>query len=241
MSTLFISDLHLDPERPQITDLFMNFLKTEARVTEALYILGDFFEIWIGDDDPDPHHARVMAGLRELAESGVPVYFMHGNRDFLIGDKFASKTRCTLLPDPYLIKLYGLPTLLMHGDTLCTDDVEYQAFRKIVRDPARQQAFLTKSVEERRAFMTQARAATKLHTQTKAEYIMDVNQQAVEAVMRQYSVTWLIHGHTHRPAIHKFQSGGQDQTRIVLGDWYEQGSMLTIDKNGIRLAALPLT
>ncbi len=241
MTTLFISDLHLDPARPQITQLFLDFLKTEARAAEALYILGDFFEIWIGDDDPDPHHARIIAGVRELASHGVPVYFMHGNRDFLIRERFARTAGCTLLPDPHLVSLYGLPTLLMHGDTLCTDDVEYQAFRKMVRDPARQRVFLAKSVEERRAFMTQARAATKLHTRTKAEYIMDVNQQAVEAVMTQYKVTRLIHGHTHRPAVHAFQSDGVEKTRIVLGDWYGQGSMLRTDQNDFRLMTLPLS
>ncbi|MGH8378387.1 MAG: UDP-2,3-diacylglucosamine diphosphatase [Gammaproteobacteria bacterium] len=241
MTTLFISDLHLDPARPQITQLFLDFLKTEARAAEALYILGDFFEIWLGDDDPDPHHARVIAGVRELANRGVPVYFMHGNRDFLIGERFARAAGCTLLPDPHLVNLYGLPTLLMHGDTLCTDDVEYQAFRKMVRDPARQQAFLAKSVEERRIFMTQARAATRLHSQTKAEFIMDVNQQAVEHEMKRYGVTRLIHGHTHRPAVHEFQSGGTGKMRIVLGDWYEQGSMLKVDKTDTRLLSLPLS
>ncbi|MGH8397384.1 MAG: UDP-2,3-diacylglucosamine diphosphatase [Gammaproteobacteria bacterium] len=240
MTTLFISDLHLDPARPQITRLFLDFMKTEARAAEALYILGDFFELWIGDDDPDAHHARVIASVRELADCGVPVYFMHGNRDFLIGERFAHAAGCTLLPDPYLADLYGLLTLLMHGDILCTDDVEYQAFRKMVREPARQQAFLEKSVEERRTYMTQARAATKLRTQAKAEYIMDVNQQAVETMMKQYAVTRLIHGHTHRPAVHTFQSDGIEKTRVVLGDWYEQGSMLKVNKSDIRLLSLPL-
>ncbi len=240
MTTLFISDLHLDPARPQITRLFLDFMKTEARAAEALYILGDFFELWIGDDDPDAHHARVIASVRELADCGVQVYFMHGNRDFLIGERFAHAAGCTLLPDPYLADLYGLLTLLMHGDILCTDDVEYQAFRKMVREPARQQAFLEKSVEERRTYMTQARAATKLRTQAKAEYIMDVNQQAVETMMKQYAVTRLIHGHTHRPAVHTFQSDGIEKTRVVLGDWYEQGSMLKVNKSDIRLLSLPL-
>ncbi|MGB9428476.1 MAG: UDP-2,3-diacylglucosamine diphosphatase [Gammaproteobacteria bacterium] len=241
MPTLFISDLHLDPARPQITQLFLDFLESEARTAQALYILGDFFEIWIGDDDPDPHHARVMAGVRELADRGVPVFFMHGNRDFLIGEGFAAQTGCTLLPDPTVADLYGIPTLLMHGDTLCTDDVEYQAFRKMVRDPARQKVFLAQSLDARRAFMSQARAATKQHSQAKSEYIMDVNQQAVEAILKQYDVTRLIHGHTHRPAVHTFQSEGGEKTRIVLGDWYEQGSLLKIDQTGFRLAKLRLS
>ncbi|HVC37957.1 MAG TPA: UDP-2,3-diacylglucosamine diphosphatase [Gammaproteobacteria bacterium] len=228
MTTLFISDLHLDPARPRITELFLDFLKQEPRGADALYILGDFFEVWLGDDDPDPHHAQVMGAVRALVDSGVPVYFMHGNRDFLIGTDFAQRTGVQLLPDPTVAQLSGIPTLLMHGDTLCTDDVEYQAFRKMVRDPARQKAFLATSLAERRAFVIRARAASGLSTAQKAEYIMDVNQQAVETVMRQHCVTRMIHGHTHRPAIHKFPSDGKNNTRIVLGDWYHQGSILRV-------------
>jgi len=228
MTTLFISDLHLDASRPRITQLFLDFMKHEPRSAEALYILGDFFEVWLGDDDPDPHHAQVMGAVHELADSGVPVYFMHGNRDFLIGADFAQRTGVQLLHDPTVVELSGILTLLMHGDTLCTDDLEYQAFRKMVRDPARQKAFLATSLAERRAFVTHARAASGLSTAQKAEYIMDVNQQAVEMVMHQHGVNRLIHGHTHRPAVHKFQSDGEHKTRIVLGDWYHQGSILRV-------------
>ncbi len=241
MTTLFISDLHLDASRPRITDLFLDFLKQEPRSAEALYILGDFFEVWLGDDDPDPHHAQVMDSVRELTDSGVPVYFMHGNRDFLIGTDFAKRTGVQLLPDPTVVDLFGIPTLLMHGDTLCTDDVEYQGFRKMVRDPARQQAFLASSLAERRAFVTHARAASGLSTAQKSEFIMDVNQQAVETVMREQLVDRLIHGHTHRPAVHKFQSGGKQKTRIVLGDWYYQGSILRVDGAEPVLVTLPLS
>jgi len=241
MATLFISDLHLDPARPRITELFLDFLKQEARGADALYILGDFFEVWIGDDDPDPHHVRVMGGVRELADSGVAVYFMHGNRDFLIGTDFAARTGVQLLPDPTVVELSGIPSLLMHGDTLCTDDVEYQKFRRLVRDPARQKAFLAMPLAERKAFVGRVRTESGLSTAQKAEYIMDVNQQAVEEVMRQYGVTRLIHGHTHRPAIHEFHSDSRDKTRIVLGDWYHQGSILRVTGKGPALATLPLS
>jgi UDP-2,3-diacylglucosamine hydrolase len=229
MPTLFISDLHLDPARPQITELFLQFLRDEAPAADQLYILGDFFEVWIGDDDSDPHHARVMAGLHALTRTGVPVYFMHGNRDFLIGDGFMEKTGCRLLIEPTLINLYGVPTLLMHGDTLCTDDTEYQRFRAMVRDPDWQQAFLAKPLDERRAFAAQARSESRSRTLEKAEAIMDVNQQTVEQAMLEHRVSRLIHGHTHRPAIHHFKVGGKALTRIVLGDWYEQKSLLRVD------------
>lgn len=235
MATLFISDLHLDPARPQITDLFMEFLRQEAPHAEALYILGDFFEAWIGDDDPDPHHARIMAGVRQLTDQGVPVYFMHGNRDFLIGEAFARKTGCTLLQDPHLTNLYGTPTLLMHGDTLCTDDLEYQKFRSMVRSPAWQRAFLAKPLEARRAFAAQARAESRSQTQAKPEDIMDVNQNTVERVMAEHNVSRLIHGHTHRPAVHRFRSHGGEKARIVLGDWYTQSSLLRADGHGLQL------
>lgn len=235
MPTLFISDLHLDSARPRITELFLQFLEHEARQAETLYILGDFFEAWIGDDDPDPHHARVMDGLSALTETGVPVYFMHGNRDFLIGNGFAQRTGCRLLEDPTVIELNGTSTLLMHGDTLCTDDTEYQQFRAMVREPAWQRSFLAKPLAERRAFAARARSESKSRTRGKSEYIMDVNQQAVERAMLEHGVTRLIHGHTHRPAIHPFQAGGKSLTRIVLGDWYEQKSLLRIDSERILL------
>jgi len=226
MTTLFISDLHLDAARPQITQLFLDFLKTEASRAQALYILGDFFEAWIGDDDPDPHHARVMDGVHTLTGSGIPVYFMHGNRDFLIGAEFERKTGCTLLAEPTVMNLYGTRTLLMHGDTLCTDDLEYQKFRRQVRNPAWQKTFLAKPFAERRAFAQQARAASQTQTAAKPDYLMDVNQREVERVMTEHGATRLIHGHTHRPAIHRFAVNGQNLTRIVLGDWYEQSSIL---------------
>lgn len=232
MTTLFISDLHLDGSRPDITDLFLKFLRQEARSASCLYILGDFFEAWIGDDDDDPHHAKVMAGLKELTGAGVPVSLMHGNRDFLIGEGFAARTGVKLLPEPTVLDLYGTPTLLLHGDTLCTDDKEYQMVRRMLRDPAWQKDYLSKSLTERRAIAAHAREQSKLHTAAKAEYIMDVNQKAVEDVMQKHGVDRLIHGHTHRPAVHRFTSEGRDKERVVLGDWYTQSSRLRWDSDG---------
>ncbi len=232
MTTLFISDLHLDASRPGITGLFLEFLREEAAKAEALYILGDFFEAWVGDDDDDPHHAQVMEGLAALTRSGVPVRLMHGNRDFLIGQRFLDRTGASLLPEPTVLDLYGTPTLLLHGDTLCTDDQEYQMVRRMLRDPAWQKDYLAKPLPERRAIAAHAREQSKLHTAAKAEYIMDVNQQAVETAMRQHGVSRMIHGHTHRPAVHRFKSNGRDMERVVLGDWYEQSSQLNWDKRG---------
>jgi UDP-2,3-diacylglucosamine hydrolase len=233
VTTLFISDLHLDGSRPEITGLFLKFLQEEARRASSLYILGDFFEAWIGDDDDDPHHAQVLAGLKDLTRTGVPVSLMHGNRDFLIGTRFAERTGVKLLADPTVLDLYGTPTLLMHGDTLCTDDAEYQMVRRMLRDPAWQREYLAKPIPERRAIAAQARAQSKAHTAAQAEYIMDVNQKAVEAVMTKHGVTRLIHGHTHRPAVHRFKTAdGKAMERIVLGDWYEQSSKLTWNEDG---------
>lgn len=235
MTTLFISDLHLDAVRPRITQLFLDFLKTDACRAQALYILGDFFDAWIGDDDPDPHHAEVIAGVRALTTGGVPVYFMHGNRDFLIGDGFARQTGCTLLAEPTVIQLGGTPTMLMHGDTLCTDDLEYQKFRRQVRDSAWQHAFLAKPLAERREFARQARATSQIQTAAKPDYLMDVNQHAVERAMTEYKVTRLIHGHTHRPAVHRFAINNQNLVRIVLGDWYEESSVLEVNDDALEL------
>jgi UDP-2,3-diacylglucosamine hydrolase len=227
MTTLFISDLHLDDARQQITDLFVRFLESEARDADALYILGDLFESWIGDDDEAPLATRVAGALRELRDSGVPIYFMHGNRDFLLGANYAKQCGMTLLDDPTLVELGGERTLLMHGDTLCTDDTEYQQFRTLVRNPAWQAQFLAKPLAERRAFAAQARGESRKQTAMKAAEIMDVNQDAVESAMRTHGVRRLIHGHTHRPATHRFDLDGTSAERIVLGDWYEQSSVLT--------------
>lgn len=239
MHTLFISDLHLSTERPAIGELFLGFLRTRAPQAEALYILGDLFEFWIGDDAGAlPEYQPVVAGLRALTRSGVPVYIMHGNRDFLLGDGFAQQTGCQLLPDPTLISLYGENTLLMHGDTLCTDDVAYLKFRAMVRNPDSIKMFLGKTIPERNVILQDYREISKAATAVKKPEIMDVNQGAVETTLRQHGVRHLIHGHTHRPAQHRFQLDGAPARRTVLGDWYDQGSVLVCDAQGCVLESL---
>jgi UDP-2,3-diacylglucosamine hydrolase len=238
--TLFISDLHLDPERPAVTELFLELLDTRARVSDALYILGDLFEAWTGDDDTSPMNQAVCEGLKQCATAGTPVFIMHGNRDFLLGAQFAEASGCTLLDDPALIDLYGTPVLLMHGDLLCTDDKEYMAFRAMVRDVQWQRELLSKSLEERQHIAREMRTRSREQTGGKPESIMDVNSAAVVKTMTDHQVQRLIHGHTHRPAIHDLVISGKPAQRIVLGDWYEQGSLLECTSHGCRLEALEL-
>jgi len=243
MTTLFVSDLHLDAARPEITALFLRFLREEAMQAEALYILGDLFEAWVGDDAGGEPAGSVRRALREVSSSGVPVYFQRGNRDFLAGVRFAADTGATLLPDPAVVMLYGEPTLLMHGDLLCTGDTAYQAFRAQVRAPQWQQQFLAQPLAAREAFAAKARAASKEHQKDVGsggamDAITDVDADAVAATLARYGVRRLIHGHTHRPAIHALEAGGRASRRIVLGDWYEQGSVLRVDADGIELASL---
>jgi UDP-2,3-diacylglucosamine hydrolase len=240
MAILFISDLHLSAERPDITSLFIQFLDHEARQAEALYILGDLFEAWLGDDMVLPEYTKAIASMKALSDSGVPLYMMHGNRDFLLGDAFATQSGATLLDDPSVIDLYGQPTLLLHGDTLCTDDVPYQQFRAMVRDPAWQQAILARSPADRLALAKQYRELSQTETGNKAEDIMDVNQQAVEQLMQGKGIYRMIHGHTHRPAVHDFVIDTQPAQRIVLGDWYEQGSVLRCNADGCELQGIKL-
>ena len=240
MTTLFISDLHLDPERPAVTDLFLNFLATEATRAEALYILGDLFEAWIGDDD-DAELGRVVASAFEnLTDQKVPIYFIHGNRDFLLGEGFATASGIKLLPETQVIDLYGTPTLIMHGDTLCTDDVDYQTFRTQVRSPQWQAQMLSRPLTERRLIAGQFREGSREAMRTKAEDITDVNLDTVVRTMRAHSVRQLIHGHTHRPAVHELTVDGKPARRIVLGDWYDQGSVLRCDAAGCRLEGLKM-
>jgi len=244
MPTLFVSDLHLDPARPEITRLFGEFLDGEARGADALYILGDLFEAWVGDDDPSEAGAFVAGRLRALADAGVPVFFQRGNRDFLLGEAYARRAGFRILPDPAVVVLHGHPVLLMHGDLLCTDDTAYQQFRAQVRDPAWQARFLSQPLEARVAFARQARAASQarqagLQGDGTLETITDVSPATVTEYLERYGVDVLIHGHTHRPAIHALQAGGRERRRIVLGDWYEQGSVLRVDAGGFRLDALP--
>jgi len=238
MATLFISDLHLSAERPDITALFIRFLNNEARQAEALYILGDLFEAWLGDDMVLPEYTDAIAAMKALSNSGVPVFIMHGNRDFLLGEKFTEMSGASLLEDPTHIDLYGKPTLLLHGDTLCTDDVEYQKFRTMVRNPAWQQQMLALSPQERLKLAKEYREMSQAETGNKAEDIMDVNQQTLEQMMQSKGIYHMIHGHTHRPAIHDLKIDTQPAKRIVLGDWYEQGSVLVCDEKGCELKEL---
>ncbi len=238
MTTLFISDLHLSDQRPAITEAFIGFLEGEARGAKALYILGDLFEVWLGDNMVLPEYARAIEAMHRLADAGVPLFVMHGNRDFLLGADFAAMSGAQLLPESTVIDLHGTPTLLLHGDTLCTDDVEYQKFRTMVRNPAWQAEVLAKSPEERLALARQFREMSMAEMQGKSEAIMDVNADAVEAAFREAGVRQMIHGHTHRPAIHDLEIDGEPARRIVLGDWYDQGSVLECDPEGCRLRTL---
>ena len=239
MTTLFISDLHLETDRPEIGAQFGEFMQGEARDAEALYILGDLFESWVGDDDPNPHYRQMKAEIRDLAASGVPVYFMHGNRDFLVGERFAAETGVAILPDPTTVNLYGSEVLLSHGDAMCTDDVEYQQVRAMTRNPEWQAMMLAKPLEERLAIARNAREASRSRNAGLSEEIMDVNQSEVEKTMTEHGVRLLLHGHTHRPAVHEFELAREPATRIVLGDWYDQGSVVRWNEHGFSLDTLP--
>jgi UDP-2,3-diacylglucosamine hydrolase len=239
MTTLFISDLHLHPARPAVNRCFLTFLAAleEAR---ALYILGDLFEAWVGDDHPEPAYEPVKQALKRCNDAGTPVYLMHGNRDFLIGTRFARETGCTLLADPCAIDLYGRRTLLMHGDTLCIDDREYQAMRAKVRSPQWQQRVLSLPLDERVEMARRAREQSALSGLDKDEYLTDVNPEEVVRVMEQHRAELLIHGHTHRPGAHHLTHNGRQLQRIVLGDWYEQGSVLRVSGERLQLDILPV-
>lgn len=230
MTILFISDLHLEEERPLTTALFLNFLKKITKV-EALFILGDFFESWIGDDDNSLFNQKIIEALAE-ATRGFPIYFMHGNRDFLIGKKFLSSTGIKLLPDECVIDLYGTPTLLMHGDTLCTLDVNYLKFRKKSRKWLYKKLILFKSLSKRRELAKKIRSVSEEHTRKTPAYIMDVTQNEVVAMLQKHNVKQLIHGHTHRQGIHTFLLNNQPANRFVLGSWDQKGNVLVCEKNG---------
>ncbi|MCK5811092.1 MAG: UDP-2,3-diacylglucosamine diphosphatase [Cocleimonas sp.] len=243
MKTYFIADLHLDDSRPHITQLFIEFLDSIKLKADELYILGDLFEYWIGDDvlelQPEacPNTVKLMqtvvTQLKTLADSGVKIFLGHGNRDFLIGDQFIQAAGASLLDETTVIDLYGTPTLIMHGDTLCTDDVEYQKLRIILRNPQWQADFLSQSIQDRIKEADSLRKISQKQTKDKQADSLDVNQQQVEKTMREFNVNQLIHGHTHRPATHEFLLDDMPAKRIVLGDWYQQSSCLIINSESI--------
>jgi UDP-2,3-diacylglucosamine hydrolase len=228
--TLFISDLHLDPNRPNITRAFARFLHDNRRC-ERLYILGDLVESWIGDDDNSPLVTEIATLLSAFTDAGPQLFIMHGNRDFLIGESFCQRIKAQLITDPTVIDLCGEPTLLMHGDSLCTDDLPYQEFRSLARSAAWQQEFLAHSLSQRIAIAADMRAKSKVSNSNKAQDIMDVSQHAVDQALRKHGVKRLIHGHTHRPAQHITEHG----TRWVLGDWCEKGWHIEATETAIEL------
>jgi UDP-2,3-diacylglucosamine hydrolase len=239
MSTLFVSDLHLDAALPAAIAQFEAFAQGPARKAEALYILGDLFESWVGDDDDDAARARVCAALRALAGSGVACYACHGNRDFLLATGFEQRSGCRIIDDPTIIDLYGEQVLLTHGDMLCTGDLPYQRLRSVVRTPSWQRRFLRLPLATRRQLADAARAGSRAHTGMAAPAIMDVSQSAVVAALRAAGLRRVIHGHTHRPGVHEFALDGASAYRYVLGAWYEQGSCLRCSAAGYELLTLP--
>jgi UDP-2,3-diacylglucosamine hydrolase len=239
MSQLFISDLHLDAASPEALDQFVEFTRTQAAAAEALYILGDLFEAWVGDDDPDPAKARVCDALLSLTKSGVGCFVLHGNRDFLIGRDFCDRTGSRLLADPVIVDLDGERVLLTHGDALCTDDRSYQELRSTVRRADWQRRYLALPLADRELIANQARAGSKQHTAKTVPTIMDVNADAVSTAYRATRVRRIIHGHTHRPGIHETSIEGETARRMVLGAWYEQGSYIQYDRGRYELRTLP--
>ncbi len=234
--TLFIADLHLCQEEPAITAGFLRFLQREAQTADALYILGDLFEAWIGDDDPNPLHEQIATALRTLP---LPVWFIHGNRDFLLGQRYARASGMTLLPEEQVLNLYGRSILIMHGDTLCTDDEGYQRFRRKVHQRWLQRLFLALPLRLRQRIALRMRDGSKNANSQKSTAIMDVNAQAVSEAMRRHQVQWLIHGHTHRPAVHTLTANGQPAERLVLGAWHSAGSMIEVTPQAINLIHFP--
>lgn len=228
----FIADLHLSESRPDITECFIHFLHHQIIPhASALYILGDFFETWIGDDDNSALNTRIATELKQVTESNIPIFFIHGNRDFLLGEQFAKRSGLQILPEHHVVTLFGTPTLLLHGDTLCIDDISYQKFRQKVRQPWWQRLVLSLPLWIRKKIAQAAREKSKVKQQQVNPDILDVNQEEVERFFERYEAPLMIHGHTHRPNIHQHMSG----TRIVLGDWYTQGSYLTLNEQNYEL------
>ena len=237
-SSLFISDLHLDPERNKINKIFFNFLEKQAPQAEALYVLGDLFEVWIGDDDLTEFNQQVITAFRKLSAGGTKLYIMHGNRDFLIGDEFIQQCGAVLLDDPVVLDLYGHHTLLCHGDTLCSLDLEYQAFRKTVRSEKWIHEFMQQSLADRRAIAADLRRQSKEKSQNKPDNIMDVNPEDVLKLIELTQTELLIHGHTHRPAEHVVETSQGNSMRLVLSDWQDAGHCLELNQDGYSITSI---
>nr|WP_232374334.1 UDP-2,3-diacylglucosamine diphosphatase [Pseudomonas chlororaphis] len=237
---MLISDLHLEEERPDITRAFLDLLGGRARSAQALYILGDFFEVWIGDDAMTPYQLSICQALRELSDSGTQVFLMHGNRDFMLGKAFCKAAGATLLADPSVVDFYGEPVLLMHGDSLCTRDEAYMRMRRYLRNPVSLWILRHLPLRTRHKLARKLRNESRAQTRMKANDIVDVTPEEVPRIMQQFKVRTLVHGHTHRPAIHKLQIGDLAAKRIVLGDWDRQGWALQVDEQGMQLGAFEL-
>lgn len=239
MSIQFISDLHLQDGRPGITRILLNYLQTEARKAESLYLLGDIFEYWLGDDVSLPRYQQVCDALADVSYSGTHLYFMRGNRDFMVDGDFSRHTGARMLEDPHPITLNGTPALLSHGDLLCTDDIKHQDFRRLVSQPEVRARLSSLPAEQREQMALQLRRMSKSNASTNAMDIMDVTQTTVEQTMREHQVSLLIHGHTHRCAMHEYMLDGQPARRVVLADWHEdRGSVLVCDDDGFRFEDL---
>ena len=238
MTTLFVADLHLDVSRPAIVDAFLEFLVRVPSRAHSLYVLGDLFEAWVGDDDDAPLSRVVAEGLAKVSDAGVRIAFVHGNRDFLLGERYARACGMTLLPEASTHDVEGTPTLILHGDTLCTADREYQAFRRQARDPAWQAAVLSQPLTARRELAARAREESERHTAASMPAIMDVEEGAVRTALIDAGVTRLVHGHTHRRAIHALDTDRGIAERVVLGDWYEAGSVLVVEPQSLRFESV---
>lgn len=240
MTSWFASDLHLDPSTPQIADRFKRFLAGPAREARSVFLLGDLFEAWIGDDDPEPAHREVVAAIAALAAAGTLVYVMRGNRDFMIGERFCADAGAMLIDDPVILDVDGERVMLSHGDGLCVDDRAYQKLRALVRDPSLREGFARLPIEARRRLASEAREGSREHLANASAYITDVNQPAVDAVMRDADVPLMIHGHTHRPGVHRFESDGVERTRVVLGAWHDEAHVVRWDDAGWQLLPCPV-
>ncbi len=238
MPIFLIADVHLSTRRQERLDRFSEFLEWLPNRGGRLYILGDLFDLWLGDDDLSPPHPQVLAALERLTTSGIQTFVMHGNHDFTLGSDFESRTGCRILPDPSIVKFYDTPVLLMHGDTLCTEDMEYQKYRNEFRAPESLRAFLALPLEQRREKADKIKKLSGEAVRNKPMEIMDVSMEEVKSVMRLHGVRHLVHGHTHRPGIHNPNLGGNPATRIVLGDWYTDDSVVRWDEDGYRLLSI---